>query len=269
MFQLMTRVLRSEGFNLAPKSPNFRFWAALGLDFARQSTGTVLIPYRNWTWYRYGIGLVLVPSAFSRKPEARVCAGCCVVPVLFSAYRYAVQCRVHDHSPQAGTPEIAIATYARPCGIGRRNRMPLPCRERLGIAVRAYGGSGHVPAGFRWVPGVTPKRAAKAEAKAEAARFGFIWRMLTLVRTTPHSSPATPPRPRCDFFFSSPTFLHRLRRRRLSHPLSPFSPFSSPSSFASSAAFDDDASPSTSAPQRSLRRRSLGVGVFSASSPAS
>nr|CAD1837253.1 unnamed protein product [Ananas comosus var. bracteatus] len=26
-------------------------------------------------------------------------------------------------SPQAGTPEIAIATHARPCGIGRRNRM--------------------------------------------------------------------------------------------------------------------------------------------------
>nr|CAD1825834.1 unnamed protein product [Ananas comosus var. bracteatus] len=27
-------------------------------------------------------------------------------------------------SLQAGTPEIAIATYARPCGIGRRNEMP-------------------------------------------------------------------------------------------------------------------------------------------------
>nr|CAD1838469.1 unnamed protein product [Ananas comosus var. bracteatus] len=27
-------------------------------------------------------------------------------------------------SPQAGTPEIAIATHARPCGIGRRNGMP-------------------------------------------------------------------------------------------------------------------------------------------------
>nr|CAD1822842.1 unnamed protein product [Ananas comosus var. bracteatus] len=27
-------------------------------------------------------------------------------------------------SLQAGTPEIAIATYARPCGIGRRNGMP-------------------------------------------------------------------------------------------------------------------------------------------------
>nr|CAD1827322.1 unnamed protein product [Ananas comosus var. bracteatus] len=26
-------------------------------------------------------------------------------------------------SLQAGTPEIAIATHARPCGIGRRNRM--------------------------------------------------------------------------------------------------------------------------------------------------
>nr|CAD1821747.1 unnamed protein product [Ananas comosus var. bracteatus] len=29
-----------------------------------------------------------------------------------------------SYSPQAGTPEIAIATYARPCGIGRRNGMP-------------------------------------------------------------------------------------------------------------------------------------------------
>nr|CAD1842644.1 unnamed protein product [Ananas comosus var. bracteatus] len=27
-------------------------------------------------------------------------------------------------SPQAGTSEIAIATHARPCGIGRRNGMP-------------------------------------------------------------------------------------------------------------------------------------------------
>nr|CAD1833656.1 unnamed protein product [Ananas comosus var. bracteatus] len=27
-------------------------------------------------------------------------------------------------SPEAGTPEIAIATYAHPCGIGRRNGMP-------------------------------------------------------------------------------------------------------------------------------------------------
>nr|CAD1833610.1 unnamed protein product [Ananas comosus var. bracteatus] len=27
-------------------------------------------------------------------------------------------------SLQAGTPEIAIATYARPCGIGRRSRLP-------------------------------------------------------------------------------------------------------------------------------------------------
>nr|CAD1820153.1 unnamed protein product [Ananas comosus var. bracteatus] len=44
--------------------------------------------------------------------------------------------------PQTGTPEIANATQARPCWIGRRNRMPWgrliprshPLRERLGIA---------------------------------------------------------------------------------------------------------------------------------------
>nr|CAD1829418.1 unnamed protein product [Ananas comosus var. bracteatus] len=31
---------------------------------------------------------------------------------------------VKGRSPQAGTPEIAYATQARPCGIGRQNGMP-------------------------------------------------------------------------------------------------------------------------------------------------
>nr|CAD1820050.1 unnamed protein product [Ananas comosus var. bracteatus] len=86
-------------------------------------------------------------------------------------------------------------------------------------------------------------RAAEPEAETEAARFGFIWRILTLAHAPPLSSPPTPLRPHCDFFFplSDPpppppttmpispslallTFslslllclLRRLRRRRLS-----------------------------------------------------
>nr|CAD1822889.1 unnamed protein product [Ananas comosus var. bracteatus] len=105
-------------------------------------------------------------------------------------------------------------------------------------------------------------KTAKAEAEAEAANFDFVRRILTLVRAFPAFLASDPPRPCCDFFFPSSTLLHRLRQR-LSHPLSPFSPFPSLYSFASSAASDDDTSPPTSAPRRSLRRRSLGAGVFS------
>nr|CAD1835769.1 unnamed protein product [Ananas comosus var. bracteatus] len=40
------------------------------------------------------------------------------LPLCSFAHAYEVR------SPQAGTQEIAIATHARPCGIGRRNGMP-------------------------------------------------------------------------------------------------------------------------------------------------
>nr|CAD1827196.1 unnamed protein product [Ananas comosus var. bracteatus] len=65
---------------------------------------------------------------------------------------------------------------------------------------------------------------------------------LALTRAPPSSSSPTSPTPHRDSFFfsSSPTFLHRLRRRCLSLPSPPFSPSPSPSP-SSSAASDDDA----------------------------
>nr|CAD1839544.1 unnamed protein product [Ananas comosus var. bracteatus] len=72
VFRPMTRIPRSEDEILAPKSLNCRFWAAIGLDSAGQSTGTTSAEYRYWTWYRYCIAMVPVPSAIARLPEARV-----------------------------------------------------------------------------------------------------------------------------------------------------------------------------------------------------
>nr|CAD1842342.1 unnamed protein product [Ananas comosus var. bracteatus] len=58
----MTRIPMSEGLNLALKSPNCRFWIALGFASEGQK-------YQYWSWYRYGIGLVPVPSAFLANPR--------------------------------------------------------------------------------------------------------------------------------------------------------------------------------------------------------
>nr|CAD1835507.1 unnamed protein product [Ananas comosus var. bracteatus] len=125
------------------------FWTALGLDSARLRTGTALAEYRYSTWYRYCIALVPVSSVFFCLVEARVLAALLDLKlssfdlgfnqVLLDPRHDDRELDTIDHaclplcsfahacegrSPQAGTPEIAYATQARPCGIGRRNGMP-------------------------------------------------------------------------------------------------------------------------------------------------
>nr|CAD1827181.1 unnamed protein product [Ananas comosus var. bracteatus] len=103
-------------------------------------------------------------------------------------------------------------------------------------------------------------RVAETEAETEAPHFNFVRRILTLARAPP-PSPPTLLRPCCDFFFSPP--------RPFSPPptTTPISPsLALLALFLSlllrlSATSDDDASQPTLAPRRSLRRRSLGVGL--------
>nr|CAD1835661.1 unnamed protein product [Ananas comosus var. bracteatus] len=104
-------------------------------------------------------------------------------------------------SPQTGTPEIAIATYARSYGIGRRNGMPwgrliprvgmltitgplgtaqagLPMgrsceiwNKRL-ICFRRMAGLDTYRAGFRWVPGCRDSQAVSFGVSHEKAGEG-------------------------------------------------------------------------------------------------
>nr|CAD1832962.1 unnamed protein product [Ananas comosus var. bracteatus] len=142
------------------------------------------VPVQGWWLYRYradgctGTRLVLYryKGSFPANPKLGFGSFVGLVPVQGPVYRYKVaDCEQFElqgafcgRSPQVGTPEIAIATPARSCRIGRQNESPwgrliprvgmltttgpLLARRRPDYP-RTYGGSGHVPGRLPLSPG--------------------------------------------------------------------------------------------------------------------
>nr|CAD1823371.1 unnamed protein product [Ananas comosus var. bracteatus] len=85
-----------------PSEPEARIWHFVGSVPVHKSAIEILDIYSIFldmrTWYLRQIIACLPLCSFAHACEGR--------------------------SLQAGTPEIAIATYARPCGIGRRSGLP-------------------------------------------------------------------------------------------------------------------------------------------------
>nr|CAD1820426.1 unnamed protein product [Ananas comosus var. bracteatus] len=93
------------GFKLVPKAQKDWTLVSSRVAWSRACTGTRLVLYRYKVDGCTGTAIGLVPII--------ACSPLC-------SFAHACEGR----SLQADTPEIAIATYARPCGIGRRSGLP-------------------------------------------------------------------------------------------------------------------------------------------------
>nr|CAD1835723.1 unnamed protein product [Ananas comosus var. bracteatus] len=140
------------GLKLCTKTQKRDFWFALGLASAGLCTGTALMVVPEHILYRYTLMVVPIQKTVFCQPEprgARKLVGIFVganegrATETYATFHildmmtwdlrrtYTLACQLcsfahacEGRSPQAGTPEIAIATHARSYGIGRRSGMP-------------------------------------------------------------------------------------------------------------------------------------------------